>query len=518
MTQFAPDRFGMFAKRIVYFTLALISGQALLLGVPLRPVLAGQKLNHAATQKDKFAKKQEGTLPSSGSSLASAAESYYLLKPVLGPGHGAVIEVDLEVGGDLLVQEGADLNYEEGETPSPGPVEKKLPLRVVAKLRYQEHLLAWSTKAATRSIRYYDTAQATIKVGQEGLKRTLADTHRLILTEVRDSRVVMNGLHAPLTRAQEDLLQVVGDTLVLDRLLPGQRLAKGESWTHDAQTIGALLGMDHVALCEVSSVVTGEDNGQVRLRLAGSVHGTIDGAATELELRGAYLFDRAQERISRFNLAIKEHRKTGPVSPGLDVVAKLKLKVHPKEPLTHLDEKVIAETEKLDGPISHELLYDSPQHGFRFRYDDHWYITAEGRDRLALRLLHNSTLVAHCNVSTLTARAAGRQTTLVQFEREIRQTLGDRLDDVKAAKEWTTATGHHCLGIIVNGKIKDVPLQWRYYLIAADGMPRISLLVTVERAQIKNFADADRHLVESLKLTGQSAQTTAARPAKTPAR
>jgi hypothetical protein len=477
MTPFSPGRFGMFPEKFTCYLLALGC-----------------------------------TLPSLIPSLAPAAETHYLLKPGLKAGDGAIIEVDLEVGGDLLVQD--DTNSDTpGDKPLVNePAEKKLSLSVVARLRYEESLRAWSTKSVCRSLRYYDTAQATIKVGQEGLERALPETRRMVLAEVRESLVSMIGLQAPLTREQLDLLHVVGDTLVIDRLLPGQRLAEGENWDHDAQTIGALLGMDHVALCEASSIITGEENGQVRIRLAGTVHGTVDGAATEMELRGAYLFDRSLERISRCNLAIKEHRKTGPVTPGLDIVANLTLKIIPTGSLSHLDKKMLAQTRNLSGQINHELIYDSPQKGVRFRHDDRWYITADDRDRLALRRLQGSTLVAHCNVTTLPARAAGRQKTLEHFEREIRQALGDRLDEVAAAKEWTTTTGYHCLGIIVNGKIQEVPLQWRYYLIVADGMPRISLLVTVERTQIKEFADADRHLVESLELLGQPNERSAARP------
>ena len=231
-------------------------------------------------------------------------------------------------------------------------------------------------------------------------------------------------------------------------------------------------------------------------------------------MRGVYLFDLSLKRISRLNLAIQEHRKTGPATPGLDIVANLTLKIVPTQSLSHLDERRLAQVKDFTGQINQELLYHSPRHGVGFRHDDHWYITAESRDRLALRWLRGSTLGAHCNMTTLPARSAGRQTTLEQFEREIRQALGKRLDEVTAAREWTTATGHHCLGIIVNGKIKDIPLQWRYYLVAADGLPRISLVVTVERAKVKEFADADRHLVESLELLGQPAQRSAAKAGK----
>jgi hypothetical protein len=445
---------------------------------------------------------------------APASDTFYLLEPNLKAGLQSIIEIELKVGGDLLVQENTPSEPPADSSIQKIPATEKLPMSVVAKLRYEEQMLAWSAKDVSRSLRYYDTAQATFKVGAENLKRTMPDSQRLVLTEIRDSLVTMNGLNAPLTRNQIDLLHVVGDTLVLDRLLPGQRLAEGENWNHDAETIGALLGMDNVADCEVSSVISGEAQGQVRILLAGSVHGSIDGAATELDLRGEYLFDQAQKRISRFNLAIKEHRKTGPVTPGLDIVANLTLKVTPKQTLSHLSNKPTGLTKNLAVPINHELLYYSPQNGVRFRHDDHWYITAESRKQLALRRLQGSTLVAHCNITTLPARSTGRQTTLEQFEREIRQALGDHLDEVSAAKEWNTATGHHCLGIFVNGKTKEVPLQWRFYLIATDDMPRVSLTVTIEQAQLDEFADADRLLVDSLQLTGKQVPETASKPGK----
>src|SRR4029079_775598 len=96
-----------------------------------------------------------------------------------------------------------------------------------------------------------------------------------------------------------------------------RELKQGEGWDHDADTMAALLGMDHVAVCEVRSVITGEENRQVQIRLAGAVHGMFEGAASEMDLRGAYLFHLDEGRITKFNLAIKELRKSGEVSSGL---------------------------------------------------------------------------------------------------------------------------------------------------------------------------------------------------------
>lgn len=427
---------------------------------------------------------------------AFAEETTFLLQPTLQTGDAAVVEIGLEVGGDMLVKD--DMATADTDEKAV----KKLPLSVVANLRYEQHLLHWSadTSEIVRALRYYDAATATIKIDGGGMKLTLPEDKRLMLTEVRDARSALNGLWVPLTRDDLDLVRVVGNPLVVDRLLPGGELAEGDSWDHDTETIGELLGMDHVAVCEVRSVVTGEENRQVKLRLAGTVHGTIDGAATEIELRGAYLFHMQFGRITKLNLAIKELRTTGEVTPGLDIVAKLKLQVKPVEVAQHIDERAIATAEKLAGPVSHELLYLSPDRGLRFRYDTDWYITAEQRELVALRRLQDGTLIAHCNLTTLPARSAGRETTLEGFERDVRRSLGDHLEEVAAATKWTNHAGHTCLGIIANGKVKEVPIQWRYYLIASAGQPQVSLEVTVEHSQVEQFDNADRHIVDSMEL------------------
>ena len=76
--------------------------------------------------------------------------------------------------------------------------------------------------------------------------------------------------------------------------------------------------------------------------------------------------------------------------------------------------------------------------------------------------------------------------------------------------EWTTPAGHRCLGVFVDGVVNDVDVQWRYYRIAADGMPQTTISVTVEQSVLDRFADADRPLVDSLELLVPPAKTAAA--------
>ena len=87
-----------------------------------------------------------------------------------------------------------------------------------------------------------------------------------------------------------------------------------------------------------------------------------------------------------------------------------------------------------------------------------------------------------------------------------------------ASRQWTTSQGNTCLGVVALGKVEDVPVQWRYYLIAAPGLPRVSIALTVEQSLIDKFADADRQLIDSLELFPLVSTSTAARRSGQPAR
>jgi hypothetical protein len=281
-----------------------------------------------------------------------------------------------------------------------------------------------------------------------------------------------------------------------------------------------LLAMDHLAVCDVSSVATKLTNREVQIRMAGTVDGTVDGAPTEMELRGAYLFHLDKKRITGFNLAIKESRKTTEIVPGLDVVAKVFVTVKPRAKPFSVPKDLAAIASRTNRPLERKLVYQSPTSGFSFEYDPAWYVTAEERDLFSFRYLHDHQLAAHCNVNVLPPRSEGRQTKLDEFERDVREALGDKLETVSASTEWETTLGYHCLGVIANGTVKDVPIEWRHYLVAADDCPRLSLGVTLEQSQGAKFADAERQMIDSLKLepTDKSTATETATKAGTKSR
>lgn len=432
--------------------------------------------------------------------LAVAAPTY-LLKADLPPGTDSEVTIKLEIGGELLL-------------PSEKEEVKKLPIKVVGNQAYRERMVSWSPDSSSivRAIRDYQSVTAKIEVADQTTNRTLPNDKNLMLAEVRDATSIVTGAFGNLTREQVDLVNEVGNTLAIDRLLPGREVAEGESWSHGNDVIGALLGMDHVAVCEVSSVVAEQVDGQVQIRLAGSVHGTIDGTVTEMELRAAYLFHLEMRRIVRFNLAIKENRKPSNVVPGLDVVAKAFVSINPSEQTFNVPPAVEQLAGRTSVPLSRTLVYESPKRNFRFEYDDAWYVTAEDRNRISFRYLHDHEVGATCILTILPARSSGRHTPLEQFEKDVRALLGDQLEAVSASTEWETKRGHYCLGVIAEGQVSDIPMQWRHYLVAADDCPRLSFAVSLERNRIERFADAERQIIDSIELLPAPVPATASKP------
>ena len=255
-----------------------------------------------------------------------------------------------------------------------------------------------------------------------------------------------------------------------------------------------------MAASEVTSVLDRLEEGFAVIQLAGTVHGMVDGTATELEIRANYAFDIERTMVVRFHLALKEKRALGDVTPGVEAVAKLNMKITPLESSGQLTDEIaaaMAESKPLD-EVS--LLYENAQQGVRFRYGPKWYVTSERRDVLALRLIGDSAVVASCNISRLPAHAEGRETTLEQFQKDVRFALGDHFERFVSTRHWSTSAGLKCISVVARGLVNEIPIRWRYYLVFNETGQRLSLATTVHESLMDQLADADLELVETMQL------------------
>src|SRR5688572_8668401 len=104
-----------------------------------------------------------------GAAQTDAPDEVFRLAPRLEKGDAADVTVNLEVGGELIVPD------EDGK-------EARLPMSVVASMAYEEQLVAWwdDPAIASRSLRRYSQARATLKSAEKGETRELPADLRVI--------------------------------------------------------------------------------------------------------------------------------------------------------------------------------------------------------------------------------------------------------------------------------------------------------------------------------------------------
>jgi hypothetical protein len=346
----------------------------------------------------------------------------------------------------------------------------------------------------------------------------LADDRRLVIVESASPRPVLYCPGGSLKREQLDLLDVVGSSSVIEQLLPAKPVADGDSWAADQDTMVALLTLDSVAVCEVQSVLEEFNGSFAKVRVAGVVHGTVDGAATEQEIRGVYLFDRRLRRITRFNLAVQEKRAIGGATPGLDAVARLQITIEPLESCPQLESAKIRALARSGHRTALELLYDAPKLGYQLPHDRQWFVTSEGREEVTLRRVDGTDVVAQCTVLALPPKSSGRQTTLEQFQKDVMYSLGKNGGELVRTRQWQNSHAHYCYEVVVRGSVEEMPVEWHYYLVARESGHRVSLAVTIESPMLERVGAAGRELVERLKLyPPMPAAQTAARLESKPA-
>lgn len=428
------------------------------------------------------------------------------------------VSIQLEAGGHNLIPSQQQTPPKTDEkTPA---AEQQQPISVAAKLAYDEkRLIAVTAPASTGTplaVRYYDQAEAVIKVNESGRTPKLPDEKRTIILEQGQQRPMAYCPEGPLSREQLDLVDVVGDSICINRLLPKQRVAEGETWINDATVMGPLLTFDTVAVCEVQCILDEFNANFAKVRLSGDVHGTADGAATQQEVRGVYLFDRRLRRITRLNLAVREKRSIGGATPGIDAVAKVQVKIDSIEKSTHLSDEVIATSTSSARTPLRDLLFESPTLGFRVKHDRQWYMTAERREAVTFRRVDAGDLVAQCTLTALPPKSAGRQTSLNEFQKDIIFSLGKNFGELVSSRQFQNAAGLYCYEVIARGLVEELPVEWHYYLVAQESGNRVSVAVTIEKPMLDRVANADRDLVESLQLFAATpAAQTAAQPAGT---
>jgi hypothetical protein len=439
-------------------------------------------------------------------SVAVAAERFDLREEPTDARVRSVV-VELEVAGKLF--------------PSPGP-DKALKLAVEARFGYSERRLGATGREAEslRAVRYYEEAHASIQAGEQISNSTLRPSQRLIVAQGRLEGLDLFSPAGPLTYTELELLHVPADSLSVVGLLPDSGVELDETWQAPLWSLPLVTGIEAVekgkATCKLESVA----GNLARIGFRGDVVGATVGASSVVDVAGHLEYDLGQKLITRIEATQSEKRAIGTVSPGLDVVAKVRVSRGPAERGTRILEKDLSGVPLEPNAASRLLVFEAPAWNFRMYYDRHWHVFHQASDGALLRLLDQGGFISQCNVKKLPDAQPGQHISEKQFQQDIQQSLGKNFEEFVQAEKLNLKDGLFIYRVVAAGTIERVnekkepevsPMQWIYYLIANPDGRQLSFVFSVDARQVKEFGARDLSMVTSVEfLRPRAAPTPAA--------
>ena len=404
------------------------------------------------------------------------------------------VETTMDMGGDLTFP---------SDDPKDGSRVQRKKTSAQASLNYDERTLEYASTDAgpLRSIRCYHKAAATLHWESDNKQDTLRDQRTTIGVLIEPPRASLYSPAGPLTRDELDLIDLFGNSLLLDRLLPEKAVAVGESWKHSSNLAGALFGLDAVAQSDLQSTLVSVAQGVARLEMSGHVEGAIEGASSTIDVKAKYRFQLDTGRITWFGILVKVDNSIGPAGPGLEGTARVQMTIAPGASAPPLVDAALKDLALKPTPELLQLAYESPAGGWRLLYDRRWFLVRDQKELAKLKLIDKGATLAQCNIAALPNAVPGKTVTLEEFQEDVRKALGKNLQALIEAGQRPNLSGYQVQRVVAEGVQQELPIRWLYYLVADKSGRQVVFIFTVESRLLPRFNGADEALLAAVRLT-----------------
>lgn len=384
-----------------------------------------------------------------------------------------------------------------GTLTAPRPKAKPLLLKMnaAAKHAFLERQLPGRGREllALRALREYRSATTEIAIGSSRRSKKLGRDVRRIVMQGDAAGLVPWSPKQPLSFSDVELLKMPGDVLAARAFLPPLAVGVGETWSPNTWAVELLTGLDAVAKSDAECKLESVRGTTAVVSFRGKVEGARDGAATKLEISGEYRFDLKKNYLTSFTLTQKEKSSAGPVSPALDVVAKVRVRREVASDAGPLTEAAVKRIPlEPDGRLLGAVF--SPAIGVKFLLPRNWHIFYDGSEMAILRLLDRGNLIAQVNIKPLKKAEPGKHVAEREFQQEIRDSLGSQLTSITTAEQVQAKEAgdkRFLYRVVADGSSNGVDMRWIYCLCASPEGRQISLMFAVEKKLLKQFGDRD---------------------------
>lgn len=457
---------------------------------------------------------------------------------------GLAVEASLTVTGELVAVTGPDA------------ATVRRPADMSARFEFQERRVDAAEPDGPAVQRRYRRAEATMRFGDATVNGELAACARDVLVARRGTTPVPYLAEGFLTDEEYDLLDVPFDSLLIDEVLPGQRVTQGATWTIPPDVAAGLLAIDTVESGGLEARLVEVADGMAQVALSGIVDGAADGVPThvtvEATLRvplepaaeGQSVEETASDEraagvatatetptpadavdagveaspdapaavpaghdlrgpVADATAVIIERRQASHVAPGFDVEARVAVSRRPLAdgPGDAAVEDPIPDTPRRTGKGAVGMVWHRDQAGrFELVRDARWRKVEDGEAGLVMRLVDHGALVGQCSITALPIVEGATPPTRAEVERDWSRSLAGQVGRIDDAEEFTRGDGVRIVRIVSSGTAGRLPFRWVHYVLAAPGGHRASATFMFEDSSAERFAAADRSLVEGIVL------------------
>jgi hypothetical protein len=316
----------------------------------------------------------------------------------------------------------------------------------------------------------------------------------------RDGSVVVVSPAGPLTWYEVELVQGLGDPLILADLLPEKSVTVGERWRVRDSAARGLSEYDIITSNKLEALLESVDETKARIRLKGQIQGSARGGPGKITCEGYLTFDRQAARIDHLDLNRTESRQAGPIEAGLDYRSTLTVIRETVEPPPALADAALAGL-NLDVTPARELLrLDTPGDKAALLHDRNWHIFWPDPKQIVLKRLSGGQVIAQCNLMVGPDAGKGRHQDPNQFRDDIRRGLKNRFVRFLGAGEIDgNPTGGFRYKVGVQGREGQLGIVWYYYLVASPEGEQLLATFTLAEDHAKVFGDQDLEMIGSLQ-------------------
>jgi hypothetical protein len=325
---------------------------------------------------------------------------------------------------------------------------------------------------------------------------------QILIAERRDRTgpVVVTSPNGPLTWYELELVQGLGDPLILADLLPERPVAIGDRWRVCDAAAKALSEYDVLTANKLEASLESDDGTKARMRLRGHIQGSARGGAGKMSCEGFFTFERQSARIDRLDVNRAEIRQPGPVEAGLDIKSTLTVTRQAVARPPALSDAALAGISLETTPDRELLRLDSPGGKATLLHDRQWHMYWEDPKLIVLKRLDGAQVVAQCNLSLGPNAGKGRHQDTSQFRDDIRRALKHRFVQFLGAGEIDgNPDGGFRYKVGVQGREEKLGIIWYYYLAASAEGEQLLATFTLAEDHVKLFADSDQQMIGSLR-------------------